>query len=189
MEPFSAETLTIVIIVTVVLAGVTLMAVLILITYLFCLNECRSRTIKPTDTPSIVYSVPIESRSSSKSPVLLKPPVIHTDQRIEQVQQLKSQKPSSDSITVTDEHPVSTYNNQKKQLKEREQHVYERDGMTTVNERRIYDQRHPQQKLFKPVKDVQFIDRQTPYPPDVLERDRIMTSHFRFPRTKKFDEK
>jgi hypothetical protein len=171
MEPFSVETLTILILIAVILAGVTFIAVFILIICLLCIKYHRSNTISPVDTRSITSSISSDSHLSSVSSIPIKNPVVLSNKRKKQSSRPKNYHPNSMSILY--ERP---YNNQNKH-----QQVYknEDNDETTVSESRVYIQRHQerQQQRFKPITNVRFIDRHTPYPPDVLARERIMMNH------------
>jgi hypothetical protein len=167
MEPFSLETLTILTLTAVILSGVTFITVLILI----CIKYHHSNTISPVDTRSITSS---DSHLSSVSPIPIKNPVISSTKRKEQ--SFQPQKYHPDSISIIYERP---YNNQNKH-----QQVYKNDDNdeTTIrSESRVYIQRH-QQRRSKTITDVRFLDRHTPYPPDVLAREQIMLNHLQFPK-------
>jgi len=157
MEPFSLETLTILTLTAVILSVVTFITVLILI----CIKYYHSNTINPVDTRSITSS---DSHLSSVLPTKRKE------------QSFQSDKCHPDSISIIYERPS---NNQNKH-----QQVYKNDDNdeTTIrSESRVYIQRHQQQR-FKPITDVEFLDRHTPYPPDVLAREQIMMNHLQFPK-------
>jgi hypothetical protein len=151
MEPFSQELLTILTLIAVILAGVTFLAVLILIICILCVKSHQSNTISPIDTRSIASS---DTRSSSVSHTPTKSPVVTSTKR----------KKQSDSISIIYERP---YN-----------HQY--DKTTRTNESRIQRPQQRQQR-FTPITDVRFLDRHTPYPSDVLARERNMMNHRQFP--------
>jgi hypothetical protein len=151
MEPFSLETLTILTLTAFILSVVTFITVLILI----CIKYYHSNTINPVDTRSITSS---DSHLSSVSPTKRKE------------QSFQSHKYHPDSISIIYERPS---NNQNK-------HQQDNDETTIRSESRVYIQRHQQQQRFKPITDVEFLDRHTPYPPDVLAREQIMMNHLQF---------
>jgi hypothetical protein len=172
MEPFSDEILSILVLIAVILAGVTFIAVTILIICLLCFRYRHSATVSPVDSHSIT---PTDSRRSSVSSVSsaitsipIKSPVVKSTRRQEQ-------RSPSNSISIIDER---SYDNRKKHSQ-----VYSYDDTTIRNESRVYSQRRQQHQ--KPTTDVRFIDRATPYPPDVIARERVMMAHLRIPRNNK----
>jgi hypothetical protein len=182
MESFSSNTLTILVIIGIISSGLAFTSVSILIIYLLCIKNRRSDIVSPVYTNSIVSSDSYDGRSSSVSSsvssIPVKSPVITSTKREEQ-QPSRLQKYRSNSISIIDENPSD---DQKKN-----QQVYKRNGNdeTTIrSESRIYTQHYQQRRQQQPVKprtDIQLIDRTTPYPPDVIARDRVMMTYFRSP--------
>ncbi|CAF0904920.1 unnamed protein product [Adineta steineri] len=202
MEPFSGNTLSILVLISAILAGIAFITVSFLIIYLLCMRYRRSNTISPTDTRSRTSSdsrtLSVSSISSSVSSVLsttlpipVKSPVIKSPKRKTQQQQQQQQPPPppqirkhhSDSITTIDEYSSDNQN--------RHQSVYkhnENNETIVQNENRIYNQRHRQRReqSAQPTTNVQFNDRHTPYPPDVLARERVMMNYLHIPKANGF---
>jgi len=92
----------------------------------------------------------------------------------------------SNSISTIDESPSD---NEKKH-----QQVYKHNGNdeTTIrNEHRIYTQHHQQRQqpqLVTPRRDIRIMDRDTPYPPDVIARERVMMNYVGFPIDGKYNK-
>lgn len=181
MEPLSPDTLTILVLVGVILSGVAFIGVSILIICLLYKKYGRSNIVRPVNTRSRTSSDSYDSRpssassysSSSVSSIPVKSSAITSTKR-EEPEKSQLQKYRSDSISIIDEHPS---NNQKKH-----QQVY--DETTIKSESRIDTQRHKsrrQQQSVKPTTNVQFLDRRTPYPADVIARERVMMSYHRLP--------
>ena len=171
MQPFSTELLSILILVCLSWAGVTLIAALIfLIIFLskHCSKRSRSKFIKPVRTPS---TVSIENGSRAITPVPIKPVV--------------QEKTRYDTHNNLDDH---SYSNHKNRYQQQE---YMRDNYdettTTTNDARMYTQRPPKRlyQSVKPLADIRVIDRHTPYPADVIARDRLMNCT-RFSTEKKY---
>jgi hypothetical protein len=184
MLQFGADLLTILVLISLSLAGVTFIAVLIfLIIYIFsCLKRRRSKSIKPIPTHSTKSSVAIDDHSPSISPIPIKTPVRSSDQHKKSEQKIQRY----DTFNITNEHPFGSHNN-KNRYQQQEYIHDENDETTTINESRIYDPYHQkrQYQSFKPTGDLRIIDRHTPYPPDVIAREKLM-QNIRFPTENKF---
>jgi len=193
MESFSNTTLSTLVIVAIISSGLAFTAVSILIIYLLWIKNRRSDSVSPAYTDSIVSSDSNDSRSSSissfssssVSSIPVKTPVIISTKRKEQ-QQSRLQKLRSNSISTIDE---NSSDNEKKR-----QQVHKRNGNDETiirSESRIYTQQHqqrPQQEPLKPRRDMRLLDRATPYPPDVIERERVMMNYVGFPVDGKYNK-
>jgi len=199
MEPFSPELQSILVLVALICGGLSLIAVSIVIIYLLC--DCyrgrrhRSPTVIPSNTrPSIVSG---HSTDSISSTTLENPITVNNKHKRRQ------QQHRSDSISVIEDHhhkSSSSFYNQNKhqqqqqqQQQQRIQQEYKRDesNETTTSEsghdrRRRHRQQQRQYQSAKPITGthVAQIDRHTPYPPDVIERERYM-NQIKFPSTNK----
>jgi FtsZ-interacting cell division protein ZipA len=174
MEPFSAELLTILVLICIIWAGITLIAVLIIIIIFLC-KLCSkhrgSKFIRPIRTPS---TVSIENHSRVITPVPIKT-----------IDQDKKSTPRYDTHNNLDEH---AYSNHKNKYQQQEYMRDENDDTTTINDARMYVQRQ-QKRSYQPIKplstDIRVSDRHTPYPADVIARDRLMNCT-RFSTEKKY---
>ena len=168
MEAFSGETLSILVLIAVALSGVTFIAVLILTIGLLCIRyRSRPTVVSPIDSYSSDRRSSVSSSSAVPSPTVpIKSPVVKSKKRQEQ-------RSPSNSISIIDER---SYDNRKKHSQ-----IYNHDETTIRNESRVHSQRQQQ----KPMTDMRFTDRSTPYPPDVIARERIMMTHIRIPKDNK----
>jgi hypothetical protein len=168
MEAFSDETLTILVLIAVVLSSVTFIAVSILIIGLLRIQYRRRPTVvSPMDSYSSDRRSSVSSTSTISSPTVpIKSPVIRSTKRQEQ-------RSPSNSISIIEER---SYDNRKKHSQ-----IYNHDETTIKSESRVHSQRQQQ----KPMTDMRFMDRSTPYPPDVIARERIMMTHLRIPKNNK----
>ncbi|UJR14992.1 hypothetical protein I4U23_001969 [Adineta vaga] len=187
MEAYSGTTLTVLILISVILSSVAFVAVAFLIIFLLCTKYRRSNTVTPVTnrsvtpsdsytsrTVSVVSGSSVSSSSSSLvSPIPAKRPVIISPKKSQVQQPLPTQKKRSKSISSLEEYPsdrgkkyqiVITPNN---------------DNHETViqNENQIHNQRQQRQNPHKPTTNIGFNERHTPYPPDVLARDRVMMTY------------
>ncbi|CAF0983026.1 unnamed protein product [Rotaria sordida] len=189
MVLFQPETLTILVLIAVILAGVTFIAVSILIIYLICIRYCTSNRTTNDDSLSTIPSVsdsnrssPVPSSSSIRS-TPIKAPVVTIPKKKQPPPSTPLTDYHSDRITVIDE--VSSDDEIKhKQIKKQDK-IY---STTIRNDNRVntqhYMQRRQQrEKPIKPITDVRVIDRHTPYPTDVLQRERYMVANRGFQNT------
>jgi hypothetical protein len=174
MQPFSAELLTILVLVCLSLVGVTFIAVLIILIIFLC-SKCikprQSKLIKPIRTPS---TISIDNHSPIISPV----PIRNTDQH----QKLERKTYHYDANSAINGHSNKNKYQQQEYMSDEND-----ETTTTMNESRMYTQRHqkrPYQSL-KPIADIRIMDRNTPYPPDVIAREKLM-NNTRFPTDDKY---
>ena len=186
MEAFTPELLSILVLICVSWAGVTCILVLVLLIIFIC-SVCSKRrqlkSIKPSPTRRTSSSVSIANHSSLISPLPLKSPY----KNLEQYKKPEQQKHYYDATSGMNEHPYSSHNN-KNQYQQEEYTRDENDETTaTINESRTYGQRHHNRRHHpvKPLRDMSVNDRPTPYPPDVLARDKLMNKS-RFPKDNKY---
>jgi FtsZ-interacting cell division protein ZipA len=172
MEPFTNELLTILVLICISWAGITIIAVLIIaivFIYLSCSKRRRSKIINPN---------PVQSRTSSVSIHSSSPYIVHTPKKtpVKNVNHHKKselQQNGHDTMSVIDEHPHSSHNSRNKYPQDDYTHEENNDTIR-INETRVYGQRQPQ--TVKPFLDVRVISRRTPYPPDVIARDKLMNN-------------
>lgn len=186
MEALSADTLTVLILISIILSGVAFIAVSFLIIFLLCTMSRRSTAVTPVGTHSITPTGSYVSRtdsiisasttsssssSSSASSISIRKPVDSPPKKQQPQKPLPIQKDRSESISTVEDH--------RPEQGKKYQVVYinqNNNQETRVEaERQMYNQRR------KHTTNVRFNDRQTPYPPDVLARDRFMMTHIRGP--------
>lgn len=186
MVSFSTELLTILVLISISLAGITFIAVLIvsiIYIYSFWSKRRKLKSIKPIPTHSTGSTISIHDESPAISPVPIKFPIRSTDKHKKPERRIQHY----DENSVTDE---QFYLNNKNKYQQQEYMHDENDETTTttINESRIYRQRHQnrqQQPPMKPLTDIRILDRHTPYPPDVIARERLMNIT-RFPMDNKY---
>lgn len=175
---FSTELLSILVLVSLALAGTTFLAVLILcIIYLYSLYSKRRqcKTVKPIPTHSTGSSVSIRDHSPPLTPIPNKTSAQHN-----------KFDGHYHGNHMMDEHSYLNINKNKYQQQE-----YMRDDSdettTTLNESQMYDQRQKKRsnQSVKPAQDIRILERHTPYPPDVIARERLMNNN-RFSMNNKY---
>jgi len=182
MVSFSPELLTILVLISISLAGITFIVVLIIsiiYIYSFCSKRRQLKSIKPMPTHSTGSTISINHQSPGISPVPIKIPTRSTDQQ----KKSERRKQHYDEDSFTDE---QFYLNNKNKYQQQD----ENDDTTTINEGHMYIPRHQkrqhhQQPPMKPLTDIRILDRHTPYPPDVIARERLMNIT-RFPMDNKY---
>lgn len=170
MEPFSAETLTILALISVIWACLTFIAVLvILIVFLckFCAQGRRLKFINPARATSIVS---LERRSPTITPVSIRP-----------LDQHKQATRQYDAHSVLEDFSYSSHKNRYQQ---QDYMRDENDETTAKRGGRVFVQRRQYQSV-KPLADLRVSDRHTPYPADVLARERLMNNTL-FPAENKY---
>ncbi|CAF0733291.1 unnamed protein product [Adineta steineri] len=175
MVSFNNDLLTILVLICISWAGLTCIVAFIIIIFLLC-KKCRHTTpVSPIRTPSISSSVSITNHSPLISRVPTKYPIINGDRN----QKLEPQRRPYNTMDSINEHSFSPRNVKNKYPDEEEEdYRYNKGNETirTIDESRVYDQRHQkrQYQLQKPVGNIRVLDRNTPYPPDVIARDKLM---------------
>jgi hypothetical protein len=174
MEPFSPTLLTILVLICISWTGITFIAVLIIFIIFLCKKYSKyrgSKFIRPIRTPS---TISLENQSGPITPA----PVKYLDH----------EKTRYDTHTIPDE---PSYSNQQNRYQQQEYMRDDNDETTTTtattNDVRMYTQR-PQKRLYqsvKPLADIRVTDRHTPYPADVIARDRLM-NYTRFSAENKY---
>lgn len=164
MEPLSGEVLTVLSLISICWTGVTCLAVLIFALIILCrrcLKRRRPKAIKPIRSPSILSR---DELSPAVSPV----PNKSHDQHQRTTRHY--QTPSALDEVSYSAHP----NNYQQQ-------DYTHDGndeTTMKNENRTFIQRQQKRshQSVKPVANLRITDRHTPYPADVIARERLMNN-------------
>lgn len=173
MEPFSADVLTILTLISICWTGVTCLAVLIFaVIFLcrYCVKHRRPQAIKPIRTPSVLSA---DEASVPVTPVPIKPHDRH-----------KQNTQRYESPSVLDDVSYSNHPNKYQQ----QDYMHDENDETTVkNENRTFVQRPSKRgyQTVKPMANLRLTDRHTPYPADVLARERAM-NHTRFPVDNKY---
>jgi hypothetical protein len=185
MVSFSIELLTILVLISISLAGITFIAVLIIsiiYIYSFCSKRRQLKSIKPIPTHSTSSVISIDNQTPAISPVPIKFPIRSTDKQ----KKLERHIQHYDENSVIDE---QFYLNNKNKYQQQEYiHDENDETTTTINENQIYRQRHQKrqhQQSMKPLTDIRILDRHTPYPPDVIAREKLMNIT-RFPMDNKY---
>jgi len=171
MQPFSLELLTILVLIAITLAVITFLTVLItfiVYIFLFCSKRRQSKTIKPAPRHSTSSTISVHNHTPPISPVPIKTPIRNGNQH-------KKVERHYDDNSFMDE---NFYLNNKNKYQQQEYIRDKNDETTTINESRMYVQRHQKQQYqpIKPVTDIRILDRHTPYPADVIARDRLMNN-------------
>ena len=185
MEPFSGELLSILVLVAVVAAGVTLLLLIAVIIYLCRSRRRHSTAVEPGSDHSTASSDQEDERSSSTdTSVASKPPAKRTI-RHKRRHKTPVDEYLSDPQSEIDEVVVIPDHNLKKQQRQ-QQHKRSKPSQNDSIRRdqgRTHAQFYPQrtQMVTKSLVDTRFPDRHTPYPPDVMTREKIMMDHIRFP--------
>ena len=187
MQQFSAELLSILALVAIVVAGVSLLLLLVVIIYLCCSRRQHSRAIKPEADHSNASSDQEDEESASValplSPKSAPKPAIKSQKRARTPVDASLSESHSEIEEVL---VVPSRGAKKKQLPSQHQHRRmgpPRDDSMKRDQGRPYDQFYPQRTQLgsKSVVDTRFPERRTPYPPDVMRRERIMMDHIQFP--------
>ncbi|CAF1117904.1 unnamed protein product [Adineta ricciae] len=185
MEPLSNDLLTILVLVSISWAGVTFIAVII-ISIIYIYKRCK----KPSN-PRIISPVQILSRSSSVTTDQHFTPIAPTP-----IKPSKYGKPSNkrdepqyypDTMsTIGEESYSSRTNDQSYPVNNSYRRKENRNDTFRSN---IQGPTRPQYPtLFRsvnPATDIRVLNRHTPYPPDVIARDKRMEAN-RFPMEEKF---
>ncbi|CAF0812240.1 unnamed protein product [Adineta ricciae] len=133
-------------------------------------------SITPTDSyvsraNSVTSVSTASSSSSSVSSISIKTPVDSSPKKQQSRKPLPIQKDRSESIsTIEDHRPEQGKKYQVVYTNQNNNHETRVEA-----EKQVYNQRR------KVTTNVRFNERQTPYPPDVLARDRFMMTHLRAP--------
>jgi hypothetical protein len=173
MEPFSTELLTILVLICISLTGITCIACLIIFIvyiYTFCSKRRQAKSINPIRRHSTASTVSISNHSVPISPVPRKSPIRSTDQHRKPERHIQNYDTNS---TMNE----NSYFNNKNKYQQQEYMLDKNDEtVTTINDSRMYVQHHrkPNYQSVKPMADVRIMNRQTPYPPDVLAREKFM---------------
>ena len=173
MEPFSADVLTILTLISICWTGVTCLAVLIFALIFLCryyVKHRRPKAIKPIRTPSVLSA---DEASAPVTPVPIKSHDRH-----------KQNTHRYESPSVLDDVSYANHPNKYQQ----QDYMHDENDETTVkNENRIFVQRPSKRgyQTVKPMANLRISDRHTPYPADVLARERAM-NHTRFPVDNKY---
>ncbi|CAF1495719.1 unnamed protein product [Rotaria magnacalcarata] len=181
MQPFSVELLTILALVSISLSGVIFIAVIILAIFLIyksCSKRRRPVPIHPKQKRSSTISVSTRNDTVTKTSLPTEDILTGTN-----TQKTSEQHRSlGDAIGVRNERTNPFYNKNKKS----QQKIYtndDNDRTTAIHEHNTNSQnyhiRHHQQ-TFQPISNVPAAHRSTPYPEDVIVRDKLMNKH-RFP--------
>lgn len=187
MQPFSAELLSILALVAIVVAGVSLLLLLVVIIYLCCSRRQRSRAIEPETEHSNASSDHEDEESASVALVVSPKPApkstIKYPKRARTPVDAYLSEPHSEIEEVT---VVPHRNGKKQQHPPQNQHRHmgpQRDDSPKRVQGRPHDQFHPQRTKLgsRSVVDTRFPERHTPYPPDVMRRERMMMDHIQFP--------
>ncbi|CAF1578692.1 unnamed protein product [Rotaria sp. Silwood1] len=196
MVQISQDTLPILVLIAVILAGVTFIAVTIVIICLLCIKYRSSK--KSTDeehlstkssTTHSARSSPAPSSASSLSEVSVrsnstKTPVVTIPRKKQRPPSVPLSDYRSDRISVIDEVSSDDETTHKQVIKHDKKHnTIVRNDSQVNTQRYIQRQQQKQEKPIKPITDVRFIDRHTPYPPDVIERERYMMANRGFRST------
>jgi hypothetical protein len=173
MEPFSPELLTILVLAALSWAGVTFIGVIVGFIVFICISRSKHRRDKhiyPTKTRSTASSISIDNHPPSIQSIIMKNPIIP-------IQKQEPHKPRHDQ----------SYSSSNQKNKYKQQEYINDDTTSIVNESRKTAPRHQRQQYrpIKPTTDVGFIDRHTPYPPDVIAREKFMYN-IRFPGDEKY---
>lgn len=173
MEPFSPEVLTILTIISICLIGVTCLAVLIIGLIILCrrcLKRRRPKAIKPIRTPSILSN---DELSPRVTPI----PNKSHDQH-------KRTTRHYETPSVLDE---LSYSGQPNKYQQQDFMHDDNDETTVKNDNRTFIQRQQKRSFqnVKPVANLRITDRQTPYPADVIAREKLM-NNTRFPMDSKY---
>jgi hypothetical protein len=176
MQAFSPELLTILSLISICWAGVTCIGVLIIFIVFICLScskrQGRVQSVKPIQSRSTSSSLTVHEPDPLISPVSIRTPI----------KNLEQQKHHYDTNSVTNEHSYS-YNRYQQQ----EYMHDENDDTTKTDQTRLHGHRHHkrQYQSVKPMTDIRIMDRHTPYPPDVIAREKLM-NNTRFPIDNKY---
>ena len=165
MVEFSNELLTILTLISIAWTGITFIGVIIVgivLIYLRCSKHRRLKSVKPIPIRSRSPSILLNEHIPSLSSVPTKSPIKYPEQQTHHY----------DTSSVINEHSYS-YSNKNKYQQQEYMHD-ENDGTTT----RLYSQHHKkrQSQSVKPMTDIRINDRHTPYPPDVIARERLMNN-------------
>ncbi|UJR31685.1 hypothetical protein I4U23_019166 [Adineta vaga] len=181
MEPFTNDLLTILALISISWAGITFIAVIIIsiiFIYLRCKKRRRSIFIEPTRAQSTTSSVIIDHRPQSVSPISIK----HSPRHSDHSKKSKIHRHRQDVMTPIDERHYPSHNTNTRYP--HNDYIHDEYGNeTTRTIESVTHRPYPQQKqypLIKPVTDVRVIDRNTPYPPDIMARAKRMDAN-RFP--------
>ncbi|CAF2710709.1 unnamed protein product [Rotaria sp. Silwood2] len=195
MLVLSSEILNILVLVAVILAGITFIAVSIVIICFLCIKyrspkittdeehlSVRSPTShssrsSPAPSPSsLSSSSSLNVSSSTKTPVLTvpkkkQPPIPLTDFRSDRISVI-------DEVTSDDE------------IEDKRVNKHDKNYDTIVrNDTRVNTQRYiHRQQQEKPITDVRVINRHTPYPDDVIQRERVMIANRGLGRSTIYDQ-
>lgn len=177
MEPFSNELVTILVLISIIWSGLTLIVVLIFLIY-FIFTSCSKprppTSIHPTRNRSSVESVATENSES----IITDEPVSHQPHKNDK------RRNSDNSTNITNVHSNSFYDKNKNN----QQKIYTYDRTTEMHGYGTHNQSYPKQhrQSIHPISDIRATDRPTPYPPDVLARETIMNKT-RFPADNKYN--
>ena len=187
MQPFSPELLSILVLVGIIVAGVSLILLLVVIIYLCCSRRQRSRAIEPEVNHSNSSSDHEDEESTSVAlPLSPKPAPKSTIKHQKRARTPVDAYLSESHSEIEEVLVVPNRNGKRKQLPLQNQHRRMRpqhDDIMKRDEGRPYDPFYPQRTKpgSKSVVDTRFPERHTPYPPDVMRRERIMMDHIQFP--------
>ncbi|CAF3038783.1 unnamed protein product [Rotaria socialis] len=183
MQPFSAELLSILVLISISWSGVIFIAVVILIIFLTC-KSCSKRRrpgfIHPKQTHSPTISVSDSNDSVTKTPL----PTEYLPHGTNKQKLPEKHHYLDDTISVTNEHTNPFYNKNTKSQQKTYTHDNNDRTTTTMHEHgtnnRNYHVRRPHNQTVQPISNVPAVNRPTPYPQDVIARDRLMNRN-RFP--------
>lgn len=176
MEPFSADILTILSLISICWTGVSCLAVLIFaLIFLcrYCAKHRRPKMVKPIQTPSVLSADDDDDASAPVTPVPIKTHDRH--------------KPNTHRYETPSVLDDLSYSNHPNKYQQQDYMHDDNDETTVKNENRTFVPRPSKRgyQTVKPMANLRLTDRHTPYPADVLARERAM-NNTRFPMDNKY---